>query len=297
MTTQQKIKQQLIQLLIPFVLIVCLLLTSLLTTAGFARDLAKPKIMLANIYHQGVDLSKYWVSEKLDGVRVYWDGSQLISRGGNIYHAPDWFIKDFPKQKLDGELWIERQNFELVVSTVRDKTPDQQAWRQVKFMAFDMPELALPFDDRLIQLRRTIKDANISWLKLVKQWRVADHQLLMKQLEMYTKLGAEGLMLHRASSTYKGKRSGDLLKVKPYQDAEAVVIQHIEGKGKYKELMGALIVKMSNGLKFKIGTGFSDKERQYPPAIGSTVTYQYHGKTKNGIPRFASFLRVRKPDE
>jgi len=297
MTIEQNINRLLMPLVSPFILIITVLLIVSLSTVGFARDLAKPKIILANIYHQGLDLSNYWVSEKLDGVRAYWDGKQLVSRGGNIYHAPDWFIADFPTQKLDGELWIARQNFELVVSTVRDKIPDERAWQEIKYMAFDVPDLETPFDDRLLQLETTIKTANIPWLRLVKQWRVSDHKTLMSQLETYIKAGAEGLMLHRGSSTYKGKRSGDLLKVKPYQDAEAVVIQHIEGKGKYKGMMGALVVRMPNDLEFKIGTGFSDKERQNPPAVGATVTYQYHGKTKNGVPRFASFLRIRKPDK
>lgn len=266
-------------------------LTSIST--GVARDLPKPDLMLANSYHQGINLDEYWVSEKLDGVRGYWNGKQLVSRGGNIYHAPEWFIRNFPTHKLDGELWIARQSFEQVVSTVRDKKPDDNAWKTVKFMVFDMPDLQSPFNQRLKQLQKTIQTANIPWLQVVRQWRVKDHQTLMKQLKLYTDAGAEGLMLHRGSSLYKGIRSGDLLKVKPYQDAEANVIRHLPGKGKYTGMMGALIVEMPEGLRFKIGTGFSDAERRNPPPIGSTVSYQYRGKTKNGIPRFASFLRIR----
>lgn len=118
---------------------VCIFLISVAFSHVYARDLPKPALMLANTYHSGIDLNDYWVSEKYDGVRVIWDGKQLISRGGNIYHAPDWFIKDFPKQRLDGELWIARQRFEKVVSTVRDKKPDDKAWRKIKFMVFVYP--------------------------------------------------------------------------------------------------------------------------------------------------------------
>ncbi|MCL4163059.1 UNVERIFIED_CONTAM: hypothetical protein GTU68_039230 [Idotea baltica] len=264
--------------------------------------------MLANVYHEGIDIDQYWVSEKFDGVRALWDGEKFVSRGGNIYHAPDWFIRDFPRQTLDGELWIGRQQFELLVSTVRDQLPDDKAWQKVKFMVFDMPELsmkgkAMAFDSRLDQIYKVIKAANIKWLQAVKQWKVDSHKELMQELATITAAGAEGLMLHRGSSLYKGKRSGDLLKVKPYEDAEAVVIDHIPGKGKYTNKMGALLVEtvsttnseIKDGpIRFKLGTGFTDEERLHPPQIGDIVTFQYRGRTKNNVPRFASFLRIRK---
>jgi len=231
----------------------------------FARDLPKPNLMLANIYHRDIDLSQYWVSEKFDGVRALWDGKQFISRGGNIYHAPDWFIADFPAERLDGELWISRQSFELLVSTVRDKQPDSEAWRKVKFMVFDMPDIAETFDQRLRHLNEVIHSARVPWLKAVEQIKLKDHKDLMKYLSAITQLGAEGLMLHKGSSLYRGKRSGDLLKLKPYEDAEAIVVGHISGKGKYKNMLGAITVALKNGDTFKIGSGFSDKERRNPP--------------------------------
>jgi DNA ligase-1 len=83
------------------------------------------------------------------------------------------------------------------------------------------------------------------------------------------------------------------LKLKTYEDAEAVVIAHLPGKGKYQGMMGALLVEMPDQRRFKIGTGFSDAQRADPPPIGSTITYKYFGKTSTQLPRFASFLRVR----
>ena len=273
-----------------------ILLISIFFGSIFAKDLPKPALMLANVYHEGIDLKNYWVSEKYDGVRALWNGKQLISRGGNIYHAPSWFIKNFPAQKLDGELWISRQAFEKVVSTVRDKQADDGAWKSVKYMVFDLPDSPLPFDSRLNKMKKFVPPLNIPWLQVVKQWKIRSHDKLMSQLKEFTQRGAEGLMLHKGSSFYEGKRSGDLLKVKPYLDAEAIVISHISGKGKYQGLLGALLVKMPSGLQFKIGTGFSDKERRNPPAIGRTITFQYRGFTKNGVPRFASYLRIRDPE-
>ena len=277
-----------------FLVSISFLLISMSMSHVFCQEIPKPSLMLANVYHQGIDLSDYWVSEKYDGVRAIWDGKQLISRGGNIYHAPDWFIMGFPQQKLDGELWISRQNFELVVSTVRDRVADDEAWKKIKFMVFDIPDLPLPFNKRLVYLNKLINQTDINWLIAVKQWKTQDHQSLIKKLKEVAKLGAEGLMLHRGSSLYKGKRSGDLLKVKLYEDAEAVVLEHISGKGKFTNMLGALMVETTNGIRFKIGTGFSDEERRNPPPVGETITFQYLGNTKNGVPRFASFIRIRK---
>ena len=261
--------------------------------------------MLANVYHEGVDLDQYWISEKYDGVRALWDGKKLVSRGGNTYEAPEWFIRDFPKQKLDGELWVGRQQFELLLSTVRDHEPDNEAWKKVRYMVFDMPELSkqgltMTIDERIPHINKVIKQTNIDWLQAVQQWKVTSHENLMKALAEITGAGAEGLMLHRGSSFYKGKRSRDLLKIKPYEDAEAMVVGHVGGKGKYTNKMGALVVEtlitetFRDKIRFKLGTGFSDEERLNPPQIGDIVTYQFRGKTKNNIPRFASFLRIRK---
>jgi DNA ligase-1 len=106
--------------------------------------------------------------------------------------------------------------------------------------------------------------------------------------------GAEGLMLHLADAPYVTGRSDVLLKLKPLQDTEAKVVGHLAGKGKYVGQMGALRMEMPSGKHFNIGTGFSDAARKNPPPIGATITYTYRGFTKNGTPRFASYLRVRE---
>jgi DNA ligase-1 len=73
-----------------------------------------------------------------------------------------------------------------------------------------------------------------------------------------------------------------------------VVVAHLPGKGKYARLLGALQVQTPEGKRFVLGTGFSDAVRRNPPPVGATVTYTYRGLTKTGLPRFASFLRVRE---
>lgn len=258
---------------------------------------APPPLALANDYDDAdVDLARYWVSEKYDGVRAYWNGAQLLTRAGNVIHAPAWFIQGWPATPLDGELWAGRGRFETVTATVRDYEPDHQAWQNIRFMVFDLPAHAGPFDARLAQLQPLISAAAIDWLRAAPHTRVIDATQLQRRLNEIVAAGGEGLMLHRDDSLYRAERSDDLLKVKPYQDAEATVIAHLPGKGKYTGMLGALLVRDANGTQFRIGTGFTDGQRKHPPAIGSRVTYGYHSVTARGVPRFARFIRVHQEE-
>ena len=269
------------------------------TPMALAAD-PKPPLMLANVYHPGVPLADYWVSEKYDGVRGYWDGQKLLTRGGQLINAPDWFTANWPSLPMDGELWAGRGQFQKALSTVRQQNPDDAAWRGIKFMVFDLPAEPGAFTQRLSALNSVVRKLALPWVQAVPQSKVASHAALQNQLKHITKAGAEGLMLHRGSALYKGVRNDDLLKVKTHDDAEAQVIGHIPGKGKYAGQLGALLVEMpSSSLtdgktrRFKLGTGLSNAQRQNPPPIGSQVTYRFRGLNDSGIPRFASFMRVR----
>jgi DNA ligase-1 len=265
--------------------------------------LDKPQLMLANNYDKqstsAIDLNDYWVSEKYDGVRAYWDGERFISRQGNQYHAPAWFTANFPNVPLDGELWLARGQFDRLSGIVRKKQPLADEWRLVRYMVFDMPKSLRPFDQRLKAMKSLTSLP--AWLIIIPQWRVNDEAELLIQLESYVAKKAEGLMLHHGDSYYSAKRSNDLLKLKPSFDSEGIVIGYEEGKGKYTGMMGALWVEadISNeeGLvikqRFKIGSGFTDKERQFPPELGSEITFKYSGLTIKGKPRFVRYWRMR----
>ncbi len=101
------------------------------------------------------------------------------------------------------------------------------------------------------------------------------------------------MVLHRGGSLYRGERNNDLLKVKPYDDAEARVVGHVPGKGRHGGRLGALLVETPEGKRFKLGTGLTDAERENPPPVGSWVTYRYNGVNPSGLPRFARFMRIR----
>ncbi len=263
----------------------------LFTSLSFA---ASPQIQLANIYHDNINLKEYFVSEKLDGVRGYWDGKNLISREGKIFTAPEFFTKDFPKEVIEGELWVGRGRFEEACGIVNTKDFNNPDWRKIKFMLFDLPKHPGKFYERLEALKTLVARSNSEFLQVIKQEKISDKNKLKQKLQEVVKQGGEGLMLHHLDALYKAERNDDLLKLKTYLDAEAQVIAHIEGKGKYKGMLGAILVRNFDGVEFKIGGGFSDEQRKNPPEIGSVITYKYFATTKNGKPRFASFLRVRE---
>lgn len=273
-----------------FLVVPCLLIA--------AEKPALPGLQLANIYTPGIKLEDYWVSEKLDGVRAYWNGKHFFSKQGYIYQAPDWFVKDLPEFPLDGELWLDRGQFERLSGIVRKQEPIDEEWALVTYQVFDLPDYPAAFDVRLRKLQDYFQQtATPPWLYLIPQFKLTRQNELNAMLEKVVTDKGEGLMLHKGSSQYHAGRDDDLLKLKTYEDAEAIVLDHLPGKGKHEGRMGALLVKAVNHEQqdtvFKIGTGFSDQQRENPPPVGGLITYKYFGLTSNGVPRFASFMRVR----
>ena len=267
-----------------------------LTCATFTPLLAKqnsPNVLLAQEYKSGVNVQQYLVSEKFDGVRAIWDGKTFYTRRGNEINAPAWFTKDLPKTTLDGELWLGRGQFDALSGAVRKDVPMDEEWKNISYMVFELPDAPGTFEARAKRIVEIVKKANLQHLKAVTQFRVSDEASLNLRLKQVVKNGGEGLMLHRADAEYITGRNAALIKLKPQYDAEATVVAHTAGRGKYKGKLGALVVETPEGIRFKLGTGFSDAQRENPPKIGSLVTYTYKDKTKNGKPKFASFLRVR----
>jgi DNA ligase 1 len=256
------------------------------------EDAEGPPVLLAESWDNSQDLTGWWISEKLDGVRAYWDGKQFISRQGNLYHAPDWFLKGMPTHPLDGELWIGRKAFQRTVGIVRRQDKSDH-WKEVRYLIFDAPHLPTTFEERLAKLRSDQPSWKLSHVSLVEQMRCDGEAHLRGELARIEAVGGEGLMLRQPGSKYVAGRSSTLLKVKTFHDAEAVVIDHEAGKGKHKGRLGAVVVKLPNGKTFSVGTGFSDHERANPPAVGTTITFRYQELSDGGIPRFPSFVRIR----
>jgi DNA ligase 1 len=252
-----------------------------------------PPLLLAQTWDNALDLTDWWISEKLDGVRAYWDGKQFLSRQGNVYHAPDWFVDGLPRAALDGELWIGRKQFQRTVSIVRRQDKSDH-WKEVRFLVFDAPRCDGGFEARLEFLAETLCAKRPPYAQLHEHARCQGLPQLRDELARVESLGGEGLMLRQPGSAYEVGRSLTLLKIKSFRDAEAIVLNHQPGKGKFKGMLGALAVQMPDGTEFSVGTGFSDAERTNPPPVGSVVTFRYQELSDGGVPRFPSFVRVAK---
>ena len=246
---------------------------------------------LAGVYAGQVDPARCFVSEKYDGVRALWDGRSLRHRSGRAVSAPPSFIASLPAAPLDGELWLGRGRFDALSARIRRAEPDERDWREVRYMVFDTPVDRVPFATRLERLAALVPHLPAR-VEVAPQWRVADRGELERLLARTVAAGGEGLMLHVADAAYAPGRSEALLKLKPHLDAEAVVVAHRAGTGKYRGQVGALQVESAQGRRFFIGSGLSDAMRREPPAIGTTVTYRYRELTPSGLPRFATYLRL-----
>lgn len=244
--------------------------------------------LLAKNAPAGVDPVPYLVSEKLDGVRALWDGQALRFRSGRAVTAPGWFLAALPKTPLDGELWMGRRRFDELSGAVRRTEPVDTEWRRISYRVFELPAGEGPFEQRADRLKALASDFVVP----VEQQRFRSNAELRAKLKQVVDAGGEGLMLHRADAPVASGRGDLLLKLKPQADAEAVVVGHEPGKGRLAGQLGALELKTPEGVRFKLGTGFSDAQRRNPPPVGATVTYRYRDVTPSGKPRFASFLRV-----
>ncbi|UIJ42124.1 DNA ligase [Vibrio kanaloae] len=261
--------------------------------SSHSYNLPPENLILANTYQQGIDVSEYWKSEKLDGIRALWDGNHLYTRNGNQIYAPTWFTEQLPKVRLEGELWAGRGKFHLVQSTVLDHTPSDTAWREIKFMLFDMPGAAGDYQKRYYNILHWVSLIDESHVGYIEHVPIQNEKALFHQLDNIDERNGEGLMLRKITSRYQAGRSNDLLKLKRHHDAEATVIGYKSGTGKYKGMMGSILVHTGEGVEFYIGSGFSDKMRLSPPEIGSRITFRYNGFTQNGKPKFARFVREK----
>ena len=263
------------------------------TTPLHAAPAAMPAPMLAGSFHAGIDIAGWLVSEKLDGVRARWDGRQLLTRAGNRIDAPAWFTAGWPAQAIEGELWLGRGQFQDISDLVRALEPEASAWRQVRFMAFDLPTSPRPFAGRTRELRVLVERVASPRLQRIAQRNFSERAQLDAWLDAVTSGGGEGLMLHHALSHYRAGRTDTLLKYKRWDDAEARVVGYRPGKGKYAGMVGALLVEDAHGRRFALGSGLRDADRARPPMIGTLVTFRYNGLTAKGTPRFARYQRLR----
>lgn len=251
-----------------------------------------PGVLLAQSWDREQDLSGWWLSEKLDGVRAYWDGEVFLSRLGNRFYPPDWFVKTLPKEPLDGELFGGRKKFQETVSIVR-RQDGSDLWKRITFEVFDAPAHEGPFEERLEHCRNLVEQVSVPHFSVLDHLLCRDTAHLLAELKRVEELGGEGLMARQPGSGYQAGRSYTLVKIKNFLDAEATVVGHQKGTGKHKGRLGSLLVELPNGIQFSVGTGLSDAQRESPPAVGAVICFRYQELSRDGVPRFPSFVGER----
>lgn len=261
-------------------------------------------ILLLSVYKEkdfkDKNLSSYLMSEKFDGVRGIWNGKEFKTRQGNLIKTPPFFTQNFPNFALDGELWIARAKFDEISALVRTNDSNESLWQKVSYKVFDVPNACEEFKlypctlkNRLKVLEQYLQTNSSSYIQIIPQIPIKDKKHLKDFYENIIKNQGEGVVIRKNNAPYERFRSKEALKLKPYNDAECQVIGYTQGKGKFQGLVGSLICKMPNNKIIKIGSGLKLKDRQNPPKIGSIITYKFNKLTKNGLPRFPVFLRVR----
>ena len=184
--------------------------------AFFIQTALGADLMLAQEY-KDQEIAGWAMSEKLDGVRAYWDGRQLVSRQGYAFTPPKGFTAQFPPYPLDGELYSGRGQFEQISAAVRSSSGD---WRGIRLHVFDVPKAQGNLYQRLAVATQWLKTHPNAPITIIPQTKVRDRQHAMDFLKQIEAQGGEGVMLRQPESRYSGGRSSQLLKLKSQYDDE-----------------------------------------------------------------------------
>ena len=253
----------------------------------------KPDLFLLKTYDDSKDVVGWVMSEKLDGIRGFWTGKELLTRGGMKLTPPKWFIKNYPPFAIDGELWTKRNDFENISSIIRSKN-SKQRWKSVSHNIFEVPSQSGGLLKRLSVLKEYLRENPNPYLKILPQTVINAKGQVADFLKEVSADKGEGVVVRNPNTLYQTGRLSSALKVKQYLDAECTVLEILPGKGKYQNMMGSVLCQTDSGKKLKIGSGFKDKDRANPPAIGSKITFKYYGFTKKGSFKYPVYLRVRQ---
>ncbi len=262
---------------------------------SFGSLASKPDLFLLNTYDESKEVVGWVMSEKLDGIRGFWNGQELLTRGGKKLNPPAWFTQNYPPFAIDGELWTKRGDFENISSIVRTKRTNLR-WRQITHQIFEVPNQSGGLLQRLAVLADYLQATPIAHLHIIKQTPIINKQQLQDFLAEVTGHKGEGVVVRDPNTAYKTGRLTSALKVKKYLDTECIVLKILPGKAKYKQMMGSVLCQTDTGKRVKIGSGFKDKDRANPPMVGSKITFKYYGLTNKGNYKYPVYLRVRKAD-
>jgi DNA ligase-1 len=172
----------------------------------------------------GICIGKFkcrWLSEKLDGVRGFWNGKTMASRNAKEIRCPGWFTLELPKEKeLDGELWLGRGTFEALNGVLQSNDLCNSTWKNISYMVFDLPKSCKTYEDRIRELL-DLKLPNHVHVVNSRECKGRGHleQCISEILEH----GGEGIMANKPGSLYANIRTDSLLKVKVLRRSSSLI--------------------------------------------------------------------------
>lgn len=270
----------------------------------------------------------WYMSEKFDGQRAIWDGQKFISRGSpqsepRVYpYVPLWFLALMPPGiALDGEFFIGRGKFTETTGILKTKLKNEidlnKRWIDIKYQVFDTPSNQ-PFEDRQELLKNIVHERTKVWdlinlppylkkgkcpLILTKQYLIKSEEQLSDYYEQLVSDEAEGVMIRAPKIEYLPKRTRLLLKLKPEEEGECIILGtgHKEGKGQFEGLLGSFHCELIErgkrtgrtfyvgGMKRSIRINYNNKD-----SSGTIITFKYTEMTPDGIPRFPRYKGIRE---
>lgn len=268
-------------------------------------------------------------SAKFDGIRALVRGGVVVSR--NLKPIPNeevqrlWGKKKY--EGLDGELIVGDPTAKDVYRKTNSGVMTFEGKPDVTFRVFDNFLLkSQPFHRRLLTVSKFAKANAKMGLVPVYHTPIRSYEALLKYEESILELGFEGVMLRSYEGEYKEGRAtlneGTLMKLKRFLDAEAVVVGFEELEHNMNEqqrsllglakrsshkanrvaggVLGALVCQLPGGVRFNIGSGFTQEEREEFWRIrdklkGRLVKYKYFPVGIKDKPRFPVYLGWRDP--
>jgi DNA ligase-1 len=251
------------------------------------------------------------ISQKLNGSRCFYYKGKLYTRQGKVYTGCEHIIKDIERLDVDydaNEKWEWVYDGELVLkdTSLSDSeafqkgvgiaNSDKENKEELKLVIFDtIPteqfekgQSRSPYQARKILLQnyaQRIEALNISNIEIVPMfYEGTDQNEIWRWLDYAEQNDMEGVMVN-LDTPYECKRTKNLIKVKKFYTLDLKVTDAIEGDGRLKGTLGALVVDYK-GNTVNVGSGFSDAQRKEfwenkDSIIGRVIEVKYKEITKN----------------
>jgi len=225
------------------------------------------------------DVTGWYISEKLGGIRCLWNGLEMWPKSGPQYNLPEFFIERLPKSPLDGELCMKGGSLSRCMMVVKKKPTDpdfEKEWNNMSFVVYDAPEAPGTFQQRLQALKEYFEKSDGLYVNLHEYKKCEGNSDAEKELKQEERKGGEGILLTNPNGEYVKGKSKNVLERKSKFEGRAIVKEVIRDKEK-PQIITSLRVENVKGIEFMINRGITDDLRKNPPKVGDEIVYEYKG--------------------